>query len=96
MLDLSSVYTIAEMSGNHNGKYENALDILRAAKEAGADAIKMQAYTPDSLTIDCDEVYFKVKKGMWKGYNLYELYSKAQTPLEWMAPLKKEADRLFG
>lgn len=87
-------YIIAEMSGNHNGSKEKAFEIMAAAKKAGADCIKIQTYTPDTLTIDCDKEYFQVKNGTWEGENLYSLYGKAYTPWEWQADLKKEAERL--
>lgn len=85
-------YIIAEMSGNHAGDIENAKKIIRAAKDAGADCIKIQTYTADTLTIDCDKPYFRVGAGTWDGENLYHLYQKAYTPWEWQAELKKEAE----
>lgn len=88
------VYMIAEMSGNHAGSIERAKEIIRAAKESGADCIKIQTYTPDTLTIDCSNEYFMVKNGTWEGENLYQLYGKAFTPWEWQAELKAEADRV--
>lgn len=90
----SPVYIIAEMSGNHVGSIENAKAIIRAAKEAGADCIKLQTYTPDTITIDCDNAYFHIDDGTWKGENLYQLYGKAYTPWEWHAELKAEAERV--
>ena len=69
----NGVYTIAEMSANHAGKLENALEIVREAKKAGADCLKIQTYTADTLTINCDEPPFKIKGGLWDGYNLYLL-----------------------
>jgi len=88
------VYMIAEMSGNHAGSIERAKEIIRAAKESGADCIKIQTYTPDTLTIDCSNEYFMVQNGTWEGENLYQLYGKAYTPWEWQAELKAEADRV--
>ena len=85
-------YIIAEMSANHSGSIERAKEIIRAAKESGADCIKIQTYTPDTLTIDCHNKYFCVQNGTWEGENLYSLYGKAFTPWEWQAELKKEAD----
>lgn len=87
-------YIIAEMSANHAGSIENAKEIIHAAKEAGADCIKIQTYTPDTLTIDCDNEYFQIVKGTWNGENLYQLYQKAYTPWEWQAELKQEAEKI--
>ena len=87
-------YMIAEMSANHAGSIERAKEIIRAAKESGADCIKIQTYTPDTLTIDCHNEYFNVKNGTWEGENLYSLYGKAYTPWEWQHELKEEADRI--
>lgn len=88
------MYIIAEMSANHAGSLERAKEIIRTAKECGADCIKLQTYTPDTLTIDCDNEYFQIKKGTWNGENLYQLYGKAYTPWEWHAQLKEEADKV--
>ena len=87
-------YIIAEMSANHAGSIERAKEIIRAAKESGADCIKIQTYTPDTLTIDCSNEYFQVQNGTWEGENLYSLYGKAYTPWEWQKELKEEADRV--
>lgn len=87
-------YIIAEMSANHAGSIERAKEIIHAAKDAGADCIKIQTYTPDTLTIDCHNEYFDVKNGTWEGENLYSLYGKAYTPWEWQAELKAEADKV--
>src|SRR5271157_1958395 len=92
--DLSPCYVIAEMSANHGGGYENAIAIVHAAKDAGANCIKIQTYTADTLTIDCDNEYFQIKKGTWEGENLYQLYEKAYTPWEWQEDLKKEAENI--
>lgn len=89
------VYIVAEMSGNHNHNFEQARQILYAAKEAGADAVKLQTYTPDTLTIDCDNEFFQVGKGTsWEGKKLYDLYEEAYTPWEWQKELKRIADEL--
>lgn len=87
-------YIIAEMSANHAGSIERAREIIRAAKESGADCIKIQTYTPDTLTIDCHNQYFEVRNGTWEGENLYSLYGKAYTPWEWQAQLKAEAEKV--
>ena len=79
-----NVFIIAELSANHNGSLETALDTIKAAKRAGADAIKLQTYTADTITIDCDKPDFIVKGGtVWDGKTLYELYQEAYTPWEW-------------
>lgn len=89
------VYIIAEMSANHNQDFDYAVRIIHAAKEAGADAVKLQTYTPDILTIDCDNEYFRIGKGtQWEGRTLYELYSEAYTPWEWQPKLKTIADEI--
>jgi pseudaminic acid synthase len=90
----NGVYTIAEMSANHAGKLENALEIVHAAKQAGADCLKIQTYTADSITLDCDNEYFKIHAGLWDGYNLYKLYQEAGTPYEWQATIKAECDKI--
>lgn len=78
------VFIIAEMSANHGGDINVALETVKAAKEAGADAIKIQTYTPDTITIDCDNEYFRINNGtIWDGDTLYGLYQKAYTPWEW-------------
>jgi len=87
------VYLIAEMSANHAGSLERAKEIIHAAKESGADCIKIQTYTPDTLTIDCDNKYFRVGNGTWEGENLYQLYGKGYTPWEWQETLKEEAGK---
>ena len=81
--DESKVFIVAELSANHNQKFDIAVKTIKAAKQAGADAIKLQTYTPDTMTIDCDNEYFKIKDGLWKDYNFYELYKEAFTPWEW-------------
>ena len=89
-----SVYIIAEMSANHAGSLERAKEIIHAAKEAGADCIKIQTYTPDTITIDCDNEYFHIDNGTWEGENLHHLYEKAYTPWEWQKELKAEAEKI--
>lgn len=90
----SQTYIIAEMSANHAGSKDRALEIIHAAKESGADCIKIQTYTADTMTIDCDNEYFHIDKGTWAGENLYHLYEKAYTPWEWQADLKAEAEKI--
>ena len=90
----TGVYIIAEMSANHNGDLGRAIEIARAAKESGADCLKIQTYTADSMTIDCDNEFFRIKGGLWDGYKLYDLYREAATPYEWQGEIKRECDRL--
>jgi pseudaminic acid synthase len=91
----SPVYIVAEMSANHSQSYERALQIIKSAKECGADAIKLQTYTPDTLTLACDNKYFQIGKGtLWEGRTLYDLYRDAYTPWEWQPELKKAAETL--
>ena len=86
-------YIIAEMSANHGGSLENALEIVRRVAKTGADCLKIQTYTADSMTIDCDNNYFKIKGGLWDGYKLYDLYTEASTPYEWQARIKEECEK---
>ena len=83
-------YIVAEMSANHNMDFNRAKAIIKAAANAGADAIKIQTYTPDTITIKSDKPAFRTK-GIWEGRTLYELYGKAYTPWEWQAELQKYA-----
>jgi len=88
------VFIIAEMSGNHNQDIKKAYKIIDAAAKAGVDAIKLQTYTADTITLDCDNKYFQVKVNKaWKGQTLYSLYKKAYTPWEWQPKLKKYAEK---
>lgn len=76
-------YIVAEMSANHNGDIQQAKNLISQASKTGVDAIKIQTYTADTLTIDCDSEDFKIKGGLWDGYTLYQLYQEAHTPFEW-------------
>ena len=80
-------YIIAELSANHNGSIERAKEIILAAKRAGADAVKLQTYRPDTITLNSDREEFKIQEGLWAGKTLYELYEWAHTPWEWHKPL---------
>lgn len=89
------VYLIAEMSANHHHDLERAIALIKAAKEAGADAVKLQTYTPDTLTIDCGNQYFRVGKGTaWEGKVLYQLYGEAYTPWQWQPQLMETARQI--
>ncbi len=87
-------YLVAEISANHNGQLNKALEIMRAAKQAGAHAIKLQTYTPDTITLDCEKSDFLIKSGPWQGYKLYDLYKQAHTPFEWHKTLFDHARKL--
>jgi N-acetylneuraminate synthase len=89
------VYIVAEMSGNHNHDFDKAVRIVRAAKEAGANAVKLQTYTPDTMTIDSDREGFIIGKGtLWEGQKLFDLYDTAHTPWDWQPKLKEVADEI--
>ncbi len=83
------VFFIAEISANHCGNFKLAKKLIKCAKINGADAVKLQTYTPDTMTINSNKKYFRIKEGLWKGYNLWDLYDKAQTPLKWHKELFK-------
>jgi len=89
------VFIVAELSANHNQNYDVAVKTIKAAKEAGADAIKLQTYTADTITINCANKHFQIKHGTkWDGQTLHQLYQKAYTPWEWQPKLKKVAEEL--
>jgi len=89
------VFIVAELSANHLQKFDNAVKLIKAVKKAGADAVKLQTYTPDTITIDCDNEYFQIKQGtLWDGQTLYQLYQKAYTPWKWQPKLKKIAEEM--
>ena len=89
------VYVIAELSANHGQDFNKAAELIKIAKDSGADAVKIQTYTPDTITIDCNKSFFKIKgKTIWDGRTLYDLYGEAYTPWEWQPKLKKIADKL--
>lgn len=87
------IYFIAEMSANHGGDPETALKIVREAAKAGADCVKIQTYTADTITLDCDNEYFQIHGGLWDGYNLHKLYEYAATPYEWHSAIKEECEK---
>ena len=87
-------YIIAELSANHNGSIKKALESIEVAASCGVDAIKIQSYSPDTMTIDCDKSDFQIKGGLWDGYQLYDLYKWAQTPFEWHQQLFDKARSL--
>ena len=90
---MSKTFIVAELSANHGHKLEVALESVRAAKEAGADAVKIQTYTADTITLNCDADDFKVKGTLWDGRTLYDLYQEAYTPWEWHQAIFDEAKR---
>ena len=87
-------YIIAELSANHNGRLETAMKIIEEAARAGADAVKLQTYRPDTITLDSDADDFRIKGGLWDGRTLYELYEEAHMPWEWHKPLFDHAKKL--
>ena len=90
----NEMYIIAEMSANHGGKIENAFRIIEEAAKAGADCVKIQTYTADTLTINCTDDPYVIKGGLWDGYNYYQLYKAAYTPWEWQKALKEKCEEV--
>ena len=88
------VYIIAELSANHNQSFDKAVQLIRAAKDAGADAVKLQTYTADTITIACDRPEFRIQGTLWNGRTLHDLYGEAYTPWEWQPKLKRIANDL--
>jgi len=87
-------YIIAELSANHNGSLQTALRIIEEAANAGADAVKLQTYRPDTITLDCNNEDFKIEGGLWDGRTLYELYEEAHMPWEWHKQLFEHAKKV--
>ncbi len=87
-------YVICELSANHNGQLDTALALIEAAKKTGTDAVKLQTYRPDTITLDSDSEDFQIKGGLWDGRTLYELYEEAHTPWDWHKPLFDHARKL--
>jgi len=85
---------VAELSANHNGNIERAFEIIKSARDSGADAIKIQTYTADTMTLDCDSKDFIIDDGLWKGRTLYELYKWAETPYEWHKEIFDYANKI--
>lgn len=90
----NGVYIIAEMSANHAGKLENAFQIIEETARAGADCVKIQTYTADTLTINCTDDAYMIKGGLWDGYNYYRLYQDASTPWEWHQAIKDKCNEV--
>ena len=88
--DLESCFIVAEISANHGQDFNRAVMLIKKAKECGVDAVKFQTYTPDTMTIDVDNKYFRIKHPKWGGQTLYQLYKKAYTPWKWFKELKEE------
>ena len=93
-MKLNPPFFVAEISANHCGEFKTAKKLIKTAKINGADAVKLQTYTPDTMTIKSNKKYFKIKNGLWKGYGLWDLYNKAHTPLSWHKELFLYAKKL--
>lgn len=92
--DNCPTYIVAELSANHHQNFENAVKLIKAAKKAGADAVKLQTYTPETITVACENDFFKIKGTIWEGKYLFDLYKEAYTPWEWTSELKMIADEI--
>ena len=90
-MKLKIPFLIAEISSNHCGNFSIAKKLIKCAKDNGANAVKIQTYTADTMTLKSNKKYFKIKNGLWKNYNLWNLYNEAKTPLEWHKKLFKYA-----
>jgi len=93
-MKFNSPFLIAELSANHNGNFQKAKNLIKIAKMYGADAVKLQTYTPDSMTLNSNKKYFRIKQGIWKGYKLWDLYNIAKTPYEWHKKLFDYAKKI--
>ena len=93
-MNIKKPYFVAEISANHLGSFKRAKKLILCAKQNGADAVKLQTYSPGTMTIKSKKSYFKIKSGIWKGYNLWDLYKKAQTPLHWHKNLFNYAKKI--
>ena len=93
-MKIKKPFLVAEISANHCGNFLMAKKLIKCAKENNADAVKLQTYTPETMTINSNKKYFKIKNGLWKGYTLWDLYKKAHTPLHWHKPLFDYAKKL--
>ena len=93
-MKIKAPYLVAEISANHCWKLDIAKKLIRTAKANNADAVKLQTYTPDTMTIKSKKKYFKIKSGLWRGYSLWDLYNKAHTPLSWHKELFDYAKKL--
>jgi len=93
-MNKKKTFFVAEISANHCGDFNLAKRLIKCAKLNGADAVKLQTYTPDTMTVKSNKKYFKIKNGLWKGYQLWDLYNKAQTPLHWHKDLFKYAKKI--
>ena len=92
-MNIKLPFLIAEISANHGGKIKDAKKLIYQAKKYGADAVKLQTYSPDTITLNSKNKYFKIKEGPWKNYFFWDLYKKGQTPLSWHQELFQYANK---